>query len=146
MLEFYKQKLQLVKDSPAIYSMEQLTTTQEVVDFMNTIEKLDLSPTKKLIVIGLNCKNKPLMYTEVASGSARHFDLLVADIFKPLLVSNSERFVLVYNNVSGDATICDSDKTFCKKIRDASKIMGIEFIDHIIIADNIHVSVIKEIQ
>lgn len=146
MLEFYKQKLQLVKNGSTVYSMESLSCSNDVVEFINKIERFDLSPTKKLIVIGLNCKNKPLMYTEVASGGPRHFDLLVADIFKPLLLSNSEKFIVVYNNTSGSTDITNDDKTFCTRVNDAAKLIGIEFIDHIIIADNVFVSVKKDLE
>lgn len=46
MLEFYKQKLQLLKDGPTVYSMEKLSCSTDVVEFINKIEKYDLSPTK----------------------------------------------------------------------------------------------------
>lgn len=86
------------------------------------------------------------MYTEVANGSTQRFDLSMANIFQPLLISNSAKFILAYNNVSGSSDIGDADKSFCKRVLDASHIMGIEFVDHIIIADGDYASVMKEIK
>ena len=126
-MQFSKIKLQMIKDSPTAFSFDPIHNSEHAVKIVNSIEKLELSPNKKLIEIGMDHKNNILMYSEVATGDTTKMHVSMDNIFKPLLVANCSRFILAHNNVSGSSTPSRFDMEFFKKTKDASDIMGLEF-------------------
>ena len=143
-MQFSKIKLQMIKDSPTAFSFDPIHNSEDAVEMVNNIEKLELSPVKKLLVIGMDHKNNILMYSEVATGDTAKMHVSMDNIFKPLLVANCSRFILAHNNVSGSNTPSKFDMEFFKKTKDASDIMGLEFLDYIVIADDTYTSIAKE--
>lgn len=142
---FQKIKLQMIKENtPKIVSPTPITSAGDAVKMVNNIEKLELSPVKKLLVIGMDNKNNILMYSEVATGNTTKMHISMDNIFKPLLIANCSRFILAHNNVSGSSTPSRYDMEFFKKTKDASDIMGLEFLDYIVIADDKYTSIAKE--
>lgn len=139
-----KIKLQMVKEANAIYTLETITTAMDIVKLINAHEEYELTPTEKIILIGLNTKNQVNIYTEVASGTAGYANFAMSNLFKPLLLSNSDKFILVHNHPSGNVTPSQEDIKMTKQVKDASKLMGIMLLDHIIIADTNYTSIINE--
>lgn len=137
-----KIKLQMVKEASAIYTSEKITTAMDIVKLINAHEEYELTPTEKIILIGLNTKNQVNIYTEIASGTSGYANFKINNLFKPLLLSNSDKFILVHNHPSGDATPSREDIEITKQVEDASKLMGIVLLDHIIISDTNYTSII----
>ena len=143
-MEFSKIKLQMVKISQSVFSLDTIFEAKDAVKLVNDIEKLELSPVKKLLVIGMDHKNNILMYSEVATGDTTKMHISMDNIFKPLLVANCSRFILTHNNVSGNSTPSKFDREFFKKTKDASDIMGLELLDYIVIANDTYTSIARE--
>lgn len=139
-----KVKLQMVKETSAIYTLEKITTAMDIIKLINAHEEYELTPTEKIILVGLNTKNQVNIYTEIASGTAGYANFKVSNLFKPLLLSNSDKFILVHNHPSGDATPSQEDIKMTKQVKDASKLMGIMLLDHIIISDTNYTSIVHE--
>ncbi len=139
-----KVKLQMVKEPSAIYTAEKIATAMDIVKLINAHEEYELTPTEKIILIGLNTKNQVNIYTEIASGATGYANFKVNNLFKPLLLSNSDKFILVHNHPSGDSTPSQEDIKLTKQVKDASKLMGIMLLDHIVIGDTNYTSIIYE--
>ena len=134
-MELQKIKLQMIKEGKPIFTLEQITSPEEIVELINTYERYDLSPTQKIIVIGLDNKNKISIYSEIASGVPEYANFKMSEIFKVLLVANCNKFILVQTRPSGDVTPSTIDIETNEEIKKASKIMQIKFLDQIIIGD-----------
>jgi len=146
-MQFSKVKLQMIKDSPTAFSFDTIHNADDAVEIVNSIEKLELSPNKKLIEIGLDIKNNLIMYTEVITGAVTEMLVPIDSIFKPLLLANCTKFILMHNNPSGNSKPSKTDINTTKKIQEAGKLMNIELLDYIIIAnENDHTSILKEIE
>lgn len=139
-----KVKLQMVKEPSAIYTAEKITTPFDIVELINSHEQYDLSPTEKVIIIGLNTKNEVNIYMEIATGTPNYANFKISELFKPLLLSNSGRFILVHNHPTGDATPSQEDINITEKVENVARIMGVELLDHIIIADDDYTSIMSE--
>ncbi len=61
-------------------------------------------------------------------------------IFHYVLVENATEFILCHNHPSGNITPSNADKQLTKNIYDASQILNIALLDHIIIASNTYYS------
>jgi len=143
-MELQRIKLQMIKENTPIFTLDPILSADNIVELINAREKYDLSPTSKIIVVGLDNKNKINIYTEIATGATDFVNFKMSELFKPILLSNSNKFILIHNNPSGDSTPSKNDKEIAKKLKDISELMGITFLDFIIIGENNYKSVIKE--
>ena len=88
-------------------------------------------------------KNQINTYSEIATGVAGYANFSMSELFKTVLLSNSNKFIVVHNHPSGDATPSKEDFEITKKVKDASDIMGLQFLDHIVIGDNNYTSIMS---
>ena len=99
--------------------------------------KDEFSPLQeKVILIGLNIKNKILLKKCIAIGGYNTLLIKPSDIFKYVLLANCSNFILSHNHISGEISPSNEDIIFTKKIIKASDIIGLNFLDHIIFNDN----------
>ena len=54
------------------------------------------------------------------------------------------KFIIVHNHPSGDPTPSDKDLKFTNQLYDASEIMGIELVDHIVLGNECFKSIFEE--
>lgn len=139
-MKFSKIKLQMVQEQNFNYNSKTISSAQDIVKYINEYEELEKATEEHTILICLNTKNQIIAYREIAVGGNNYCCLDIKSIFKTILLSNSSKFILVHNHPSGIAKASKSDFDITEKIRQASKIMNVEFLDHIIVADNSYIS------
>ncbi len=105
----------------------------------------DMAYLKKEIVRGLYLDARGrLIHDEVISmGSLTETTIHPREVLKPAIVHSAYSFILVHNHPSGDPQPSAADIEFTTKIRDASCIMDIKFLDHIIIGKGTYKSLLK---
>ncbi|MGZ2369067.1 RadC family protein [Ancylomarina sp. YFZ004] len=86
-------------------------------------------------VIYLNRGNKILEIKNVSSGgiTGTVFDMRL--VFKDAILLESTNIILCHNHPSGNLTPSEADKDLTYKTKEAGKLMSIEVLDHLIIAD-----------
>ena len=139
-MQFSKIKLQMVKEQDFKYNSRVIKTPLEVVEYINSIEKLSNAPEENTLLICLNSKNQVVAYSQIAKGGINYCNLDFKTIFKSILLCNANRFILVHNHPSGVAEASRGDINVTKRIKEMSDLMEIEFLDHVIIADDDYVS------
>jgi DNA repair protein RadC len=55
------------------------------------------------------------------------------DVLRPAIAHAAWGFILVHNHPSGDPSPSDADFRMTRRIREASEVLGIKFLDHVII-------------
>jgi len=143
-MNFYKEKLQIIRTETYIND-EKFKKPEDVVKFINSIEHYDLSANENVICIALNSKNNILAYSEISIGGTNLCNMNISSIFRFLLTTNANKFILVHNHPSGDSKPSQIDMDTTGRIEDASNIIGINFLDHIIIGNNEYTSIFSEI-
>jgi DNA repair protein RadC len=88
----------------------------------------------KLIL--LNPRNKIIGISTISIGSLNASLVHPREVFKDAIVHSAASVVLAHNHPSGDPEPSEDDLKITKKLVDSGKILGIEVIDHIIIAKN----------
>ncbi len=93
---------------------------------------------KKELMKGLylNTRNKLIRDEVISIGSLNIDYALPREILSPALEYRAAAFILIHNHPSGDPEPSEDDIKFTRKIKEASKILGIPFLDHIIIGKN----------
>ncbi|MDE5423452.1 DNA repair protein RadC [Ancylomarina sp. DW003] len=87
-------------------------------------------------VVYLNRGNKILEIKNISSGgiTGTIFDMRL--VFKDAILLESTNIILCHNHPSGNLTPSEADKDLTYKTHEAGKLMSIEVLDHLIIADH----------
>lgn len=141
-MKAYKVKLQMVKEKAIEYD-PMIAKPMDIVKFINSIENYDLSINERVVVIALNTKNHIVAYSEISAGGTNTCSVNIPDIFRFLFTTNASKFILVHNHPSGDSTPSGIDIEMTKQIQEASDLMRVEFLDHIVIGDNNYTSIFE---
>lgn len=139
-MEFSKVKLQMVKEQNFEYNNQKITSAKDIVKYINDIEQLDKDAEESVILICLNAKNNIVAYSQVAKGGTDYCNLDFKTIFKTVLLSNATKFILCHNHPSGTAQASRKDINVTNMIKEMSMIMGVQFLDHIIVANDDFIS------
>jgi DNA repair protein RadC len=88
----------------------------------------------KLIL--LNPRNKIIGISTISVGTLNASLVHPREVFKDAIMHSAASVVLAHNHPSGDPEPSEDDITITKRLIEAGKILGIEVMDHIIIAKN----------
>lgn len=92
------------------------------------------SRKEELRVYYLNSRQR-VIYEEIAAIGTLNINIAVPrDILQPAVELMSTAFILVHNHPSGIETPSEEDIRFTKKLVEASKLLGIELLDHLIVS------------
>ncbi|MBB1139033.1 MULTISPECIES: JAB domain-containing protein [Myroides] len=93
--------------------------------------KIELLEQFKVLMLSNN--NKVLGVLEASSGGITGTIVDLRIIFSALLKANATAFIIVHNHPSGKLTPSDADRQITRKIKEASKMLDITLLDHLII-------------
>lgn len=88
-----------------------------------------------MTAIVLNSQLEQVAMVLISAGGAQTLCMTAADVLRPVLRMGGRAFVLMHNHPSGDATPSTADVVFTNKIAKAALVVGLELLDHIVIAE-----------
>ncbi len=113
-------------------------TPQSIADyFMQEMRHLD---TEQVTLVLLNSKNRLIKEIRLSKGTVNASLTTPREVFIYALKYEAVNFAMIHNHPSGDPTPSQEDIRLTSRIKESSKIVGINLIDHIIIGDNIYTS------
>ena len=136
MYQFNKVSLRLVNEKTCEYNPTIIRTSADVVKFIDDLEDIRNHTEERIYCIAMNTKNEIISFSQIAQGSIDNCSFDIKGLFKTILLCNASKFILIHNHPSGDSSPSERDYQVTEKIKEASNIMGIEFLDHIVIAQN----------
>jgi DNA repair protein RadC len=86
-----------------------------------------------LRVVLLNAKQQLIKVATVSQASVNESLAHPREVFKPAIVLSAYSFILVHNHPSGDPSPSEADLRLTRRIFDASRILQINLLDHVII-------------
>lgn len=138
-MNIVKNKLILVKEQEFEYK-EKIRCMENLIDFIKDVIKIEQEPEEVLYLITLSNANQIHSFMEVARGTINCCNFHEADIYKRVLLSNCRKFILVHNHPSGIAKPSLDDRKVTDDMKKSSKLLGLNFLDHIVIGDNCYTS------
>lgn len=138
-MNIVKNKLILVKEQEVEYK-EKIRCMEDLIDFIKDVIKIEQEPEEVLYLITLSNVNQIHSFMEVARGTINCCNFHEADIYKRVLLSNCRNFILVHNHPSGIAKPSLDDRKVTEDMKKSSKLLGLNFLDHIVIGDNCYTS------
>jgi len=84
----------------------------------------------------LDTKNRILAIDPVAVGSLDAALITMREVFKTAIIIGAAALIIVHNHPSGVTTPSPEDEAITATIQQAGKLLGIEVLDHIILASD----------
>lgn len=112
---------------------QKIETPQDVYNLL----KNDLAYKKKehFKILSLTSRNRLISIDDISMGTLTTSLAHPREIFLPAIKNSAASIILVHNHPSGDSSPSKNDIEITKKILKASKILGIELLDHLIIGE-----------
>jgi len=96
----------------------------------------DIANRKKeiFVVLYLNGRNKIVHKEQISVGTLNASLVHPREVFEPALKHSAASIILAHNHPSGETVPSPEDFSITKQLCDAGKLMGIEVLEHIIVA------------
>ncbi len=95
-------------------------------------------------VMTLNTKKEINFIREISKGTINMTIVHAREVFRAAISDNAHSIILLHNHPTGDPSPSKEDIGLTKNLIEASKIIGIDILDHIIIGDNRYFSFLEE--
>ncbi|MCC7241552.1 MAG: JAB domain-containing protein [Acidobacteria bacterium] len=92
------------------------------------------------VMLCLSTKHRVLGYYEVSRGTLDATLVHPRDVFKVALLANAAAIVVAHNHPSGDPSPTADDLSVTRRLVGAGELLGIQFLDHIVVGDGRWVS------
>jgi DNA repair protein RadC len=102
--------------------------------------EMSLLTEEELRVMVLDTKNQVLTVHRVYRGTVASAPLRTAEVFREAVRRNAPNIVVLHNHPSGDPAPSSDDIQATERLVQASKVLGIDLLDHLIIAGGKFVS------
>jgi DNA repair protein RadC len=125
---------------PAALYLEK-TTPLTSSDFVADMFSFLRHETKEYFIAAhLDTKNRLLCLEIVSTGSLTASIVHPREVFKSALLSSAAGIIFIHNHPSGDPTPSQEDREITNRLRDASELLGIRLLDHVIVGTDQHYS------
>lgn len=112
----------------------QIKESQDVANLLMNELKYEKREIAKIIL--LNSKNIIQKIVDISYGGTNFAMLEPRDVLYEAIKINVPKIIVVHNHPSGDPKPSKADIEFTKKIINSANILGLQILDHIIIAEN----------
>ena len=127
-------RVSLVKDSSQmIDGSKRMASSADIIAAAQDMKLLD---REQLRVYYLNARNGIIGWEMISQGSLTASIAHPREIFKGAILATCAGIVLVHNHPSGDPAPSDEDIRLTKRVVEGGKILGINVLDHIVIAES----------
>lgn len=128
---------------PTDYRKIKIQKPSDVADVLTDEMKYLKNEQLKLVI--LNNSNEILKIQDIAQGNSNMLMSDAKNILPEAIKMQAPKIILVHNHPSGNLKPSTSDVEFTNKIKKSCEILGIQLLDHIIIAGNGYTSIFYEI-
>jgi DNA repair protein RadC len=127
--------VRLVKEKAGIYNIEgkSIRSPEDAYDIINELLYLSEQTKEHFVILTLSTKNTILGVHTIHIGSINASIVHPREVFQPALLNNSASIVAFHNHPSGDPSPSREDVEVTKRLVEASKILGIDLLDHIVV-------------
>jgi DNA repair protein RadC len=125
--------LRLVRERTVGYRHAKVMHSRAAVEVLE--ELIAKRDTEHFAVLLLNGQNDVIGSTVAAIGGMHGLVLKPRDVFKAAIIGNASAIIVGHNHPSNAPNPSDEDRAFTEKIWEASEILGIPILDHIIVTN-----------
>ena len=110
-----------------------MNSSTDVANLFMSELRFEKKEIVKLVI--LNNKNIVLKIINLSTGTSSSATISPKDVLSEPIKIKANRIILVHNHPSGDSTPSSKDIQTTEIIKKCASLMGVEFLDHIVIGD-----------
>jgi DNA repair protein RadC len=133
----------IVRESVEPYNSPVLRSPEDV---FKAFRHYGIRPQEHLLVVCLDSKKKMIGYTEVSRGGTNFAYIEMKHLMLPAILVSAESVILIHNHPSGEVEPSDIDIDLTERAREIFRLIGINLLDHIILAGDRYISIINDVQ
>lgn len=132
----YEKHCLLVKENAVNYPVKTLDNPEQIYTMLCDVFNHNRQTEEYVYLLCFNVKCRLLGIFELSHGSVNASFCSPREILQKTLLCNATSFVLAHNHPSGDVSPSKKDIFLYRKIKKASELMDISFLDNLIIGDD----------
>lgn len=126
-------RVTLVSDTTGTGSADPVRdSTSAAALFRPCFEGLD---REQFVVCGLDAKHRVIGINVVSVGTLTLSLVHPREVFKALILMNAAAWLCAHNHPSNDVMPSQEDRALTKRLREASELLGITLLDHLILGE-----------
>lgn len=110
-----------------------LSSAETVANYLQ--KSIGLETKEHFVILYLDTRNK-LIVDDVSIGTLNASLVHPREVFKKAILTNAAQCIIAHNHPSGNPEPSPQDIALTRQLVDASKIIGIDIIDHVIVTNN----------
>lgn len=111
-----------------------LNQPEQVAEYLSSA--FGENPTQEAFwVILLNRKNYPMARTRITLGTLTSSLVHPREVFKAAILASAASVIAAHNHPSGDPSPSAADLQVTRQLREAARVIDIDFLDHVIVGD-----------
>ncbi len=127
-------QIKLIREKSILYKDRQIRSPQNAYEIIRGF--LGDNDREHFVVLCLDTKNQPTCIQIVHIGSLNASIVHPREVLKSAILSNSASIIVAHNHPSNISTPSVEDIEVTNRLAEASNIIGIELLDHLIICEN----------
>ena len=131
-------------NKPLDYRKIKIKTPGDIAKILS--EEMKHLKTEQLKLIILNNSNEILKIQNIVEGNTNMVSADAKNILSEVIKMQAPKIILVHNHPSGNREPSQNDITFTNRIKKACEILGVQLLDHIIIAGERYTSIFYELK
>jgi DNA repair protein RadC len=135
-------RLTLVREPSTYPAGEQIVAPAGFAKISTEI--LESEPQEIVLCLHLDRRHRIRGYQEVSRGGLDNAQVDLRVLFAGILVAGTPAFAIAHNHPSGDPTPSPDDIALTRRVARAAELLGIEFLDHVVVATNGWTSLVQQ--
>jgi len=132
---FKKYDVRLVQEKSGLYDLDKkITSSTQAADICRQLYDMHDLPYEKMVMLTLNTQHNVVGCFEVSRGTVDESMIYPREIATRALLTNAKAVIIAHNHPSGSLNPSRADIDVTQKIKDVLTLLGINLLDHIIVA------------
>lgn len=128
-----KQLLLMVEEKALSMKIEKITTAESVYTHLHEYANQE---QEHFLLLTLDGASNIISTTMVFKGTLNQSLVHPREVFRKALLDNAAGIIIAHNHPSGTLEASRADVSITNRLKEVSKLIGIELIDHVILAQN----------
>lgn len=121
----------------------QVTHPNDVAMLMRA--KIGSEPREHFVAMFVDVRNQLLGYETVAIGMQSGVEVHPREVFTGALLAGAAAIICAHNHPSGDIKPSAEDIALTRRLIACGELMGIPVIDHLVVSDREHISMVHDV-
>ncbi len=127
------QLLLMVKEEAQREQVDRITSACDVFTLLNEYASKE---KEHFLLITLNGASKVIQTRVIHIGTLNQSMVHPREVFRPAILDNSAGIIIAHNHPSGTLEASRADIQITQRLKEVAKLVGIELLDHVILAEH----------